>query len=50
VLPHRSFRLSHLTHESLTSEIQPSPMAAGKDGGQRDETVQHSVSLTMNET
>lgn len=42
--------VSHLTHEPLTSEIQPSPMAVGKDTGQSEETIKHFISLSMNET
>lgn len=50
MLPDRSFRLFHLTPEPLNSEIQPSAMAAGKDRGQREETINHSISLSVNET
>nr|XP_013799355.1 PREDICTED: rho-related GTP-binding protein RhoQ isoform X1 [Apteryx mantelli mantelli] len=43
-----SFRLCHSTHDPLTSEIHPSPMAAGRDKKQRREII-HPVSLTIKE-
>lgn len=48
MLPYISFRLSLLTVESLTSEH--SQMAGGKVREQREETIKHSISPSINKT